>query len=303
MPSILCVYTGGTIGCEPSPEGLAPAAHILQAPIAALARELEISVDWLELEPLLDSSSMGPADWNRISAHIATDYADYTGFVILHGTDTLVYTAAALHYQFENLGKPIILTGSQRPWLQNGSDAPANVRAAFIAAATRPAGVRIVFGSQELPAWGARKIDTEADNAFMAPDWDGTWPAVEAAGPWRRLQIQPELAIAGFKLYPGASYDLLAATLLQQPLAGLVLECYGTGNLPNHPQLLAALSQQARQGCHIVICSQCPHGPVHLGHYAASQPLAHWGATSAAGLTPEAALVRLYVQLSQANTL
>ena len=298
MTRILCLYTGGTIGCRPTPNGLAPAPGILSAPLLALAKDQSIDLCLQEYPKLLDSSSMGPASWNRIGLDIAEQYDDFDAFVVLHGTDTLAYTAAALSFQLENLGKPVVITGSQRPWFAPDSDAPANLAAAFAAAKSANCGVIVAFGGKLLPGASVRKVDSNADRAFDAPNWDGNWPESKPQDALYFTPIDPDCRVVGIKLYPGATYDWLAQALTQ-PLHGLVLETYGSGNLPQHEGLIAALEKQSAAGAIIINCTQCLKGQVQQGRYASSAALARIGALPAGDLTPEAALAKLYWLLAQ----
>lgn len=305
MPRILCLYTGGTIGCQPGKTGLAPAPGILSVPLAELATHLSatLQLEILEYPQLLDSSSMGPADWNRIGADIATRHDEFDGFVVLHGTDTLANTAAALSFQLENLTKPVLITGSQRPWFTSGSDAPANVALALKNAIGGWAGVRVAFGGRLLPAPRVRKSDADLDRAFSAPNWNGIWAEPLAAnGPAHCVTVNPAARILGIKLYPGFSCDWLA-NALTIPLQGLVLETFGSGNLPDHAGLAAALEQQATAGAVIVNCSQCHAGMIRQGHYAASNILNRTGALPAGDMTSEAAFAKLYYLLASRASL
>ncbi len=301
MKRLLCLYTGGTIGCLLTPEGLAPAPGVLGMELAGLVRQRcsHLQVELVEYPQLLDSSSMGPAGWNRIAADIATYHEAFDGFVILHGTDTLAYTASALSFQLENLAKPVVLTGSQRPWLAHGSDAPANVAAALLCASGGRPGVQVAFGGQLLPGNRSRKTDAEHDLAFSAPNWNGNWPDYpDNPGPLRNVAVDPGARIVGIKLYPGFSNDWLARALTE-PLQALVLESYGSGNLPDHPGLLSALEKQADSGTLIINCTQCLAGHVRQGRYASSSTLARMGALPAGDMTPEAALTKLYYLFAQ----
>lgn len=303
MKRILCLYTGGTIGCMPTPLGLAPLSGALETPLAALATQQTepVHIELIEYPQLLDSSSMGPKDWNRIGADIAKHHAEFDGFVVLHGTDTLAYTAAALSFQLENLAKPVLLTGSQRPWHQAGSDAPANVTLAIQHACDDLPGVRVAFGGRLLPGTRIRKSDADHDQAFSAPNWNGIWPGQSiAALPVRCVAIDPVARIGALKLYPGFSYDWLTAAL-DQPLQALVLETFGSGNLPEHAGLIAALEKQAQSGTVIINCSQCQAGKVQQGHYATGAPLQRIGALPASDMTSEAALAKLYYLFASEN--
>lgn len=296
MKRILCLYTGGTIGSKPTPQGLAPAAGALHDLLTELAAQQpsQPNITLLEYPQLLDSSSMGPADWNRIAADIAARHDEFDGFVVLHGTDTLAFTAAALSFQLEHLAKPVLLTGSQRPWLQTGSDACANVTLALKNAAGGWPGVRVAFGGRLLPGTRARKSDADHDQAFSAPNWNGLWQeSTEPTAPVRCALVDPTARIAALKLYPGYSCDWLAAALAQ-PLQGLILETFGSGNLPDSPTLIAALNRQAESGAIIVNCSQCHAGKVQQGQYAASAALDAAGVIPAGDMTAEAALTKLY---------
>lgn len=296
MSKILCLYTGGTIGCLPTPQGLAPAAGALTERLLALtaSHSAQPEVILQEYPKLLDSASMGPVDWNRIGADIAAHYAEFDAFIVLHGTDTMAYTTAALSFQLENLGKPVILTGAQRPWCEADSDAQANVASALQEALTGKAGVRLAFGGRILPGACVRKAGTERDDAFTAPNWDGAWPATPAEAPLHFVKINPAARIAAFKLYPGLSYDLLITALEKAPLAGLVLESWGNGNMPNRPDLIEAIYWQTRRGAVVVNCSQCLAGVVKQGHYAAGHEIARVGAIAAGQMSPVAALTKLY---------
>lgn len=305
MKRILCIYTGGTIGCLPTKHGLSPAPGALTEPLTDLASRLpgEVQIVLMEYPELLDSSSMGPSDWNRIAADVAARHDDFDGFVILHGTDTLAYTAAALSFQLENLGKPVLLTGSQRPWRTTGSDAPANVAAALQNAAGSWPGVRVAFGGRLLPGTRARKSDADQDRAFSAPNWNNVWPEAPLTNAsLSQIDIDPQARILGLKLYPGFSYDWIASGLTA-PLQAIVLECYGSGNLPSHSGLLNALQKQAESGALLVNCTQCHAGHVQQGHYAASSTLARLGALPAGDMTPEAALTKLYYLFAKFDSL
>lgn len=304
MKRILCLYTGGTIGSQPGDHGLAPVADALEQPLRELIRRRSIALqlEWFEYPQLLDSSSIGPTQWNRIARDIAARHDEFDGFVVLHGTDTLAHTAAALSFQLENLAKPVLLTGSQRPWHQAGSDAPANVALALKNAAGGWAGVRVAFGGRLLPGPRVRKSDADHDQAFSAPNWNGIWPEIVApAEPLRCVEVDPDARIAAVKLYPGFACDWLAAAL-EQPLQALALETFGNGNLPEHTKLLAALERQAERGALIVTCSQCHAGHVLPGHYAASSPLQALGALPAGDMSIEAALAKLYYLFATTNS-
>ena len=294
---ILCLYTGGTIGCVASEHGLSPAANILRSPILAMAAQHGVEIDYLEYAKLLDSSAMTPQDWLRIALDIDQHYADFDAFIILHGTDTLAWTAAALHWQLGSSQKPIILTGSQRPWLHELSDAPANFALALRVACDARGGVMVAFGGQILPAYAVKKLDADADQAFAAPNWSGQWP-VSHSHRYQIRRVNADLNILAIKLYP-ACETWLAANLAHTECDAIVVECYGSGNLPDSQPLHAALRQVAARGTIIVTASQCIAGEIRQGHYSAGDIMQEIGALPAGRLSVEAAVTRLYTLLPQ----
>ncbi|WP_084414462.1 asparaginase domain-containing protein [Chitinibacter tainanensis] len=298
MQRIFCLYTGGTIGCAPSPTGLIPQSGILTQPIRDLAQQTipGWTIDFHELSPPLDSSSMGPTHWRTIAETIQAQRPHYQAIIILHGTDTLAWTAAALHWQLGQLEMPVIITGSQCPWLQPGSDAPANVALALRAATQGAPGVQIAFGGEILSGVASKKLDADADAAFGAPNAPTQAWAGDGAPQW----VDPSLRIVAVKLYPG-SETLLAQWLTSQQLDGLVLESYGSGNLPACQALHDALQLLASTGCIIINCTQCIAGEVRQGLYATGDSLNQLGAWPAGRRSAEAAVTWLYTQLGRAE--
>lgn len=299
MQRIRVIYTGGTIGMLPSSEGYAPAPAYLQQQLQNLYPGLSV----LEYSPLLDSSEMTPALWNRIAADIAADYDDYDGFVVLHGTDTMAYTAAALSYMLENLGKPVVVTGSQIPWCEPGNDAVEHVAAALALAAMPDfCEVAVVFAGLCLRGNRVRKVDCDGMAAFASPNLPalGRWAAgrwamsvtiPKRAKPSSSFRLQPvaqDARIVAAKLAPGFSAEWLASSL--SDLDGVVLETFGAGNAGSQPALMAALAKQSL----VVNCTPCLQGAVKMGRYAVSGSLAAMGVLDGADMTPEAALAKLY---------
>jgi L-asparaginase len=294
---ILCLYTGGTIGCVPTLQGLAPMAGVLQEPIAELLTSLptQVQLTLREYPQLLDSSSMRPEDWLRIAKDIDADYAHFDGFIVLHGTDTLAWTAAALHWQLAHIAKPVVITGSQRPWLSSDSDAAANFELALHAACGKQAGVMVAFGGQLLPGFAVKKLDADADCAFAAPNWQGLWP-VTPTKKYHFQPVNPTLNILAIKLYPG-SETWLAHSLSQSTIEGIAIEAYGSGNLPSNTQLKLALQQLAQRGTVVMNCSQCIAGEVRQGHYAAGNFMQEIKALPAGRMSIEAVTTWLYTTL------
>lgn len=299
---ILCLYTGGTIGCVPTAQGLAPMTGVLQQPIAKLLAKQATppQLTLREYPQLLDSSSMQPKDWLRIAKDIDADYDHFDGFIVLHGTDTLAWTAAALHWQLAHIAKPVVITGSQRPWLVSGSDAAANFELALHAACGKQAGVMVAFGGRLMPGVAAKKLDADADCAFAAPNWQGLWP-VPPTEKYHFQPVNPALNILAIKLYPG-SEAWLAQSLCQAKIEGIAIEAYGSGNLPGNTLLNTALKQLAQNGTSIINCSQCIAGEVRQGHYAAGDLMQQIKALPAGRMSIEAATTWLYTALTANST-
>lgn len=306
-------YTGGTIGMVRSEHGYAPQSGFLAEQMRRLP---ELSTPEMpeyvlcEQDPLLDSSNMRPADWFDIAHDIAAHYDDFDGFVVLHGTDTMAYTASALPFMLEGLSKPVIVTGSQIPLAEVRNDARENVITALqIAARFAIPEVCLYFGGHLLRGCRAVKMDADGLQAFASPnfpplgtvgiDIEISWDLVRAAPPGPlRVQELSEPQVAVLRLFPGISASAVA-NLLRPPLQGLVLETYGTGNGPDRdPELLAALREATARGVVIVATTQCFTGTARLGQYATGAALLKAGVISGYDLTPEAALAKLFYLFS-----
>ena len=315
MKKIYIIYTGGTLGMVPGPYGYEPKAGHMAERLALLLQNhpLKIHMTFNEYPDLIDSSDLDPSHWNRIAQDIADNYAMYDGFIVLHGTDTAVYTASALSFMLENLAKPVIFVGAQIPLYERTSDGEKNLLdGVFYACQDSLIGVYIAFGGRLLQGNRARKVDSDRFTAFITPHFAAlvdetagiTWEADPIlslpSSPFYCQPIQPDLRIASCKLVPGYTYALLTH-MLTNPLQGLVLESYGTGNGPESQHaLLAALKTTHDKGCHIINVSQCLYGKVSHT-YAAGHVLEATGAISGRDITPEAALTKLYYILSKTS--
>ena len=314
MKRILVIYTGGTIGMVSTPSGYAPekaAFHDLLDRIPELHAEGMPNWDIVDMDPLLDSSNITVREWNLIGALIAEHYADYDGFVVLHGTDTMAYTASALSFMLRGNGKPVILTGSQIPLCEIRNDARDNIiTSLLIAASDKIHEVCLYFGGKLLR--GNRAIKYSADDliAFESPNY----PALADVGiairynvpallpPGRgRFAFQPMKAIpiGVLKVFPGIQFDLFDSIMTER-LKGIVIETFGAGNIPGHADsLLPIIRKASENGTVIVVCSQCPHGTVSLGAYETSSALKEAGAVSGYDITTEAAVAKLYYLFSR----
>ena len=316
--NIYVAYTGGTIGMKKSQEGYIPDKGHLTASINGLPefhREEMPNFTINEYQPLIDSSNMTPDDWQRIADDIKANYDDYDGFVVLHGTDTMAYTSSALSFMFENLSKPIIVTGSQIPLSQLRSDGQVNVLNSLYVAANYPINEVGLFFNNKLYR-GNRSIKAYADgfNAFDSPNMP---PLLEAGININLVsgivakedssceqdenvivrEITPQ-PIGVVHLYPGISADVIE-NVIRQPVKALILRSYGVGNAPQDSALLACLTKAKQQGIIVVNCSQCIKGTVNMSGYATGNALSQAGVISGHDMTLEAALTKLHYLLSQ----
>ena len=312
---IYIAYTGGTIGMQKSVDhGYVPVAGFMDKQLAGMPEfhrpEMpEYTIH--EYSPLMDSSDMTPLDWQTIADDIRANYDKYDGFVILHGTDTMAYTASALSFMLENLGKPVIVTGSQIPLAELRSDGQANLLNALHIAANYPINEVTLFFNNKLMR-GNRSTKSHADgfNAFTSPNLT---PLLEAGiniqlsnnvkvneqpeGAFKVHNITPQ-PIGVITMYPGISHEVIRNTLLQ-PVNAMILLTFGVGNAPQNPELLQHLKEASERGVIVVNLTQCLAGKVNMGGYATGCALAEAGVISGYDMTPEAALAKLHYLLSQ----
>lgn len=315
---IYVAYTGGTIGMQHSAQGFIPVPGFLTSTVKAMPefyRSEMPDFDIHEYNPVIDSSDMTPAHWLEIAKDIQQNYELYDGFVVLHGTDTMAYTASALSFMLENLQKPVIITGSQIPLAQLRSDGQVNLLNSLYLAAYYPiAEVALYFNNQLFRGNRATKADADGFNAFASPNYP---PLLEAgihievnSGVLAELPKHPEVLriaeitpqpISVVTLYPGISPDVIK-NMAAAPVRALIIKSYGVGNAPQDPQILAALTDAAKRGTVIVNCTQCFKGKVNMGGYATGHALALCGVSSGHDMTLEAALTKLHYLLSQPLT-
>lgn len=309
---VLIIYTGGTIGMKKTDNGYTPAAgYISEAlrSISDMSRSDFPSWDLYEMSPLLDSSNMTVREWNNIASVIYNNYDCYTGFVILHGTDTMAYTASALSFILSGLDKPVILTGSQIPLSEIRSDGRENlITSVLIAADGIVREVCLYFSGKLLRGNRAMKMSADGLVAFDSPNYPHladvgvgikyNMPALlpEKGYEGRQLAIAPflEVPIGVLKVFPGIQFGLFEE-IMTEKLSGIVLETFGTGNIPGSGDALLPIIKKAfAAGTVITVCSQCPAGTVTLGTYETSAALKAAGAVSGRDMTTEAAVCKLY---------
>ena len=323
-PRILIIYTGGTIGMLENPVTGALEAFDWEH-IRNFVPELDrfhYEVDTVTFGPPIDSSDMEPKDWCRMVEIIAQNYDRYDGFVLLHGTDTMAFTASALSFMLENLAKPVVVTGSQLPLGQLRTDGKENLLTSIEIAAARHADgtpvvpeVCIFFENRLLRGNRTTKINSEGFNAFRSYNY----PALAHAGihirfeePYilRRPAVEPfrpvyrlDTHVAILTLFPGICEEVVAAVSEIPGLRGLVLKTYGAGNAPRKPWLYERLNEMSRRGVVIVNTSQCATGAVDMGRYETSLRLIEAGVLNGRDMTVEAVVTKLMFLLGHETDL
>ncbi|MBD5397723.1 asparaginase [bacterium] len=317
---ILIVYTGGTIGMiqDPQTGALSPFKfERLKDSIPDLGN-LDVDISAYSFPHLIDSSDMGPEGWNEIGNVIRDNYNRYNGFVVLHGTDTMAFTASALSFMLENLDKPVILTGSQLPVGVLRSDGKANlVNSIEMAAAVDGQGrakvreVCVCFGDSLYRGNRITKYSAESFTAFRSANFPALAKAgvhvkwsdklnrihAKSTGEGFRLQSELEHRIFIFKLYPGCPFCLESAFFSR--FRGVVLETYGSGNAPSCREFEQWLRLMKKLRIPVLNVTQCAEGAVEMGKYAASTLLQNCGVVDGRDMTTEAAVAKMMYVLGK----
>lgn len=310
--SLLLIYTGGTIGMKENPltGALAPFNfEQIEREVPEL-HKFAGSIETFSLLPLLDSSDVSLDFWQRLGAVIEENYAAYDGFVVLHGTDTMAYTASALSFMLPNLSKPVVLTGSQLPIGAIRTDGKENLLGAIEIALARRGGaahvpeVSIFFNHKLLRGNRSTKFGASRFDAFRSFNY----PALARAGieiEYADDLIRPaseapfevlsgfDARVASLRLYPGLSPELVSRVLGMPDLRGLVLETYGAGNAPSAPWFVAAVGRAVASGVVVVNITQCSADSVSMESYDVGLGLARAGVVSGDDMTYESAMVKL----------
>ncbi|MDO5563221.1 MAG: asparaginase [Synergistaceae bacterium] len=312
MKKILMISTGGTIASEPGPDGLVP--KVDGAAMVRMIPRLHGLCDITCKEILsLDSSNIQPHHWSVMADAIGADYADYDGFVVTHGTDTMAYTAAALSWMLKNLGKPVVVTGAQLPIEHPETDGKRNIYSAFHVACSGRPGVYLAFGDKVVGGKFAKKMHTSEFNAFYSVNApyaaitasDGIeWQTPEPPMPADKFEVLSNVdeRVMLIKLIPGTTPDILDYAVSQKYRA-VVIEGFGAGGVPNDENnFLPAVERALRAGMIAVCASQCMYDGVNLSEYPIGVLAARLGVLSAEKMTIEAVCTKLMWALGNSNT-
>ncbi len=308
---IYILYTGGTIGMQRSARGYVPMPGLAELIAEKIPIHLSANMPQYvleELEVLLDSTNAGPTDWPLIARRISDNYHLYDGFIVLHGTDTLAYTASALSFILQGLQKPVIVTGSQIPLSELRNDAQNNLITALILAShySIPE-VCLYFNGRLLRGNRSTKVKSSGFDAFDSPNhpWLGKVGIhIEIDGSLflKAAENQPQFQFPDYgghrvvpvRVFPGIDADFLKH-LLKFPIDGLILQSYGVGNAPDQdPAFLRLLERAIKSGTVIINLSQCLYGRVEPGSYATGSALASTGVANGFDMTLEAALTKMH---------
>ena len=317
-PSILIIYTGGTIGMMEDPETslLKPFDFKHLSEQVPELKKFDVNLSSISFEKPIDSSNMNPAIWGKMARIIEENYNAHDGFVILHGSDTMAYSASALSFMLENLAKPVIFTGSQLPIGTIRTDGKENLITAIEIAAAKENSkpiipeVAIYFEYQLYRGNRTHKFNADHFEAFQSPNY----PVLAEAGVHLKynhnaimtangkpLTVHTEMntSIAILKIFPGITPKVVDAILSIEGLKAVILETFGSGNAPIENELFQSLEKAISKDIIILNVTQCNSGKVEQGKYETSSALNSMGVVGGADMTTEAAVAKLMYLLGK----
>lgn len=314
---VMIIYTGGTFGMAHDLRGvLVPFDFSLIMAHLPTLRNLFLDLTVISFEHPIDSSNVDPTHWVTIGRIIEENYSDHDGFVVLHGTDTMAYTASALSFMLQGLNKPVVFTGAQLPISEPRSDARENLITSLEIAAAKKDGIAIVpevcvlFDDALLRGNRAKKVESMHFDAFESENYpllakagvkiDYDFGAIRPhhAG-WLQLLTKYDTSISVLKLFPGISQQTVKAILNTPGLKAVILETFGSGNAPSAAWFLQQLKEAIQKGIIILNISQCPGGMVTQGKYETSRALEEMGVIGGGDMTIEAAVTKMMVLLGE----
>ncbi|MEI9920272.1 MAG: asparaginase [Bacteroidota bacterium] len=315
---VMIIYTGGTFGMSHDSNGtLVPFDFSLILEHLPTLRNLFLDLTVISFEHPVDSSNIDTTHWITIAQIIFDHYNDHDGFVVLHGTDTMAYTASALSFMIQGLRKPVILTGAQLPISEPRSDARENLITSLEIASRHNDGspvvpeVCIFFDYQLLRGNRSKKVESEHFDAFESGNYpplatagvkiDYNTSSIHSPGPDEKLQLLKKFdsSVSILKLFPGIQPASVEAILDTPGLKALILETFGSGNAPTTPWFIDMLHRAIDRGLLILNVSQCPGGMVMQGRYETSKHLQQIGVIGGVDMTTEAALTKLMILIGE----
>ena len=317
--AILLIYTGGTIGMKDSGHGLVPFDFQEILNEVPELRKFTFKIDSYTFDPLIDSSDVEPGMWKELARLIKEKYDDYDGFVVLHGTDTMAYSASALSFMLDSLTKPVIFTGSQLPVGSLRTDGKENLVSAIeVASAKDSKGramvpeVAIYFNSQLIRGNRATKVNATAFDAFRSPNCpplaeagisirynkaEIRYPAARPAPFSIHTELDTRVAI--LKVHPGITCQVARNVLLGDGIRAVILETYGSGNAISKPWFTDIVRESAAKGKIILNVTQCLAGDVNMNLYATGKSLKEAGVVSGGDITTESGLAKLFYLMGE----
>ena len=316
--AILLIYTGGTIGMKESAHGLAPFDFSQILSEVPELQKFTFKIDSYTFDPLIDSSDVEPGMWKELAVRIKEKYDAYDGFVVLHGTDTMAYSASALSFMLDGLAKPVIFTGSQLPVGSLRTDGKENLVSAIEVASAKDARgramvpeVAIYFNSQLIRGNRATKVNATAFDAFRSPNCPPLaeagirirynkalirYPSTEAP---LTIHTNLDTRVAILKVHPGITEQVARNVLLGSGIRAVIIETYGSGNAISKPWFTDIIRQSSASGKILLNITQCLAGDVNMNLYATGKALKEAGVVSGSDITTEGGLAKLFFLMGE----